>query len=250
MAYNTQSCKWDTLTPYKTRWFAMIAMNKKLILVGGRARDYSYSSELGEWQPEGNQWVHPYPAMPTPRREPSVTSYKNWLVVAGGWNECCLQAVEVLDVMNMQWSTGPSTPVPWMAMKSATIGDSWYLMRGCCGDLGYVPDVFSVSLEALVSRSVSETSKVWRKLPPLNSSLSCPLNISRSLVAVGGRDMKSKKPVFTIQRYVPETNTWIQIGQLPHALYTCSCIMTSDKLYVMGGWDGKTRQKQLLTSSL
>ncbi len=250
-AYNTQSCQWHTLPPYSTRWFAMTTINNKLVVVGGRNREGSVSSELGEWQPDSNQWTHPFPPMSTPRYGPSATSYKHWLVVAGGYHGVCLQTVEVLDVFNMQWSTGLSTPTPWAGMKSTTIGDTWYLMGGVWGDQWQSsPDVYSESLEALVSHSSSDSSNIWNKLPSLNCTDSCPLNIGGSLLAVGGWDMKSFKTVSTIQRYVPETNTWVQAGQLPHAVYNCTCIMTSDKVHVMGGYDGNSRLKKLFTSTI
>ncbi len=189
--------------------------------------------------------------MSTPRSGPSATSYKHWLVVACGRHGVCLQAsVEVLDVSNMQWSTGPSTPTPWVGMKSTTIGDTWYLMGGWGYDGQSSPDVYSVSLEDLVSHSSSDSSNIWNKLPSLNCTQSCPLNIGGSLLAVGGEDMKSGKSVSTIQRYVPETNTWVQAGQLPHAVCYCTCIMTSDKVHVMGGYDGNSKLKKLFTSTI
>ncbi len=251
-AYNTQSCQWHKLPPYSTRGFAMTTINNKLFVLGGRNRENSASCELGVWQPDSNQWTHPFPPMSTPRSRPSATSYKHWLVVAGGYHGVCLQTVEVLDVSNMQWSTGPSTPTPWYRMKSAKIADTWYLMGGVCGDQWQnSPDVYSVSsLEALVSHSSSDSSNIWNKLPSLNCTLSCPLNIGGSLLAVGGRDMNSKKSVSTIQKYVPETNTWVQAGQLPHAVQACTCIMTSDKVHVMGGYDGNSRLKKLFTSTI
>ncbi len=251
MAYNTQSCQWHTLPPYSTRGFAMTTINNKLVVVGGRNREGSDSSELGEWQPDSNQWTRPFPPMSTPRYVHSATSYKHWLVVAGGYHGVCLQTVEVLDVSNMQWSTGPSTPTPWVSMKSTTIGDTWYLMGGECEKLSHnSPDVYSVSLEALVSHSSSDSSNIWNKLPSLNCVWSCPLNIGGSLLAVGGGDKKSEKLVSTIQRYVPETNTWVQAGQLPHAVRYCTCIMTSDKVHVMGGYAGNSRLKKLFTSTI
>ncbi len=251
MAYNTLSCQWHTLPPYSTRFFAMTTINNKLVMVGGRNRDDSDSSELGEWQLDSNQWTHPFPPMSTPRCWPSATSYKHWLVVAGGCHGVCLHAsVEVLDVSNMQWSTGPSTPTPWRIMKSTTVGDTWYLMGGDCKGVGWSPDVYSVSLEALVSHSSSDSSNIWNKLPSVNRTWSCPLNIGGSLLAVSGWDMKSKKPMSTIHRYVPETNTWVQAGQLPHAVYNFTCIMTSDKFHVMGGFDGKSILMKLLTSTI
>ncbi len=188
--------------------------------------------------------------MSTPRWGPSATSYKHWLVVAGGYHGVCLQTVEVLDVSNMQWSTRLSTPTPWSMMKSTTIGDTWYLMGGRCDDVGDSPDVYSVSLEALVSHSSSDSSNIWNKLRSLNCTDSCPLNIGGSLLTVGGWDMKSKKSVSTIQRYVPETNTWVQTGQLSHALYACTFIMTADKVHVMGGYDGNSNLKKLFTSTI
>ncbi len=252
MAYNTQSCLWHTLPPYSTRLFAVTTINNKLVVVGGINRDNSDSSELGEWQPDSNQWTHPFPPMSTPCWWPSATSYKHWLVVAGGCHEDCLRAsVKVLDVSNMQWSTGQATPTPWRMMKSTTIADTWYLMGGECKSLfESSPDVYSVSLEALVSHSSSDSSNKWNKLPSLNCTESCPLNIGGSLLAVGGWDMKSRKPVSTIQRYVPETNTWVLAGQVPHAVYNCTCIMTSDKIHVMGGDDGNSELKTLFTSTI
>ncbi len=251
MAYNKQSCQWHTLPPYSTRFFAMTTINNKLVVVGGKNRDRSDSKELGEWQPDSNQWTHPFPPMSTPRRAHSATSYKHWLMVAAGYHGVCLHArVEVLDVSNMQWSTGPSTPIPWGRMKSTTIGDTWYLMGGVCEGASLCPDVYSVSLEALVSCSSSGSYNSWNKLPSLNCTDSCPLNIGRSLLAVGGDDMKSKKSVSTIQRFVPETNNWVHAGQLPHALHNCTCIMTSDNVHVMGGYDGNSRLNKLFTSNI
>ncbi len=252
MINNKQSCQWHTLPPYSTWGFAMTTINNKLVVVGGRNRDNSYSSELGEWQLDSNQWTHPFPPMSTPRCVPSATSYKHWLVVAGGCHGVRLHAsVEILDVPNMQWSTGPSTPTPWGEMKSTTIADTWYLMGGVCEILMQSsPDVYSVSLEALVSHSSSDSSNIWNKLPSLKCTVSCPLNIGGSLLAVGGRDMKRKKSVSTIQRYVPDTNTWVQAGQLPHAVYNCTCIMTSDKVHAMGGYGENSRLKKLFTSTI
>ncbi len=134
-------------------------------------------------------------------------------------------------------------------MKSTAIGDTWHLMGGWCEDVGWwSPDVYSVSLEALVSHSSSDSSNIWNKLPSLNCIWSCPLNIGGSLLAVGGEDMKSEKSASTIKRYVPKTITWVQAGQLPHAVYNCTCIMTSEKVHYMGGDHGMSKSKKILTS--
>ena len=243
MAYDTQSCKWHTLPTYSARDFAMTTIHNKLVLVGGRHNVIDVD-QLGVWQTDSNQWTRPFPPMPTPRRSPSATSYKHWLVVASGSILDSLLYVEVLnvDVLNVdnnQWSTGPSIPTPWQCMKSTTIGDTWYLMGGYDG-FGDPTSGYYISLEVLASHSATDGSNLWRKLASPNYSCSCPLNIEGSLLAFGGWDRKKQCGVSTIQRYVPETNTWVAAGELPHALYDCTCIITSGKLYVFGGNDAIT----------
>ena len=126
MAYNSRSCNWHALPSYSAIRFAMTTTNNKLVLVGGY-QQHSRVDKLGVWQTDNNQWTYPFPPMPTPLSFPSATSYKHWLVVAGGFS-----SVEVLNVHNKQWSTGPSTPTPWSSMMSTIIGDTWYLMGGTC----------------------------------------------------------------------------------------------------------------------
>ena len=164
MAYDTQSCKWHTLPPYNARKFAMTTIHNKLVLVGGLHDVVHAVDQVGVWQTDSNQWALPFPPMPTPRHSPSATSYKHWLVVAGVSRLNTLSNVEVLNVDNNQWSTGPSIPTPRQRMKSTTIGDTWYLMGGYDG-LDYPTDGCYVSFEALASHSATDSSNLWRKLP-------------------------------------------------------------------------------------
>ena len=240
MAYDTQSYKWHTLPPYSAEKFAMTTIHNKLVLVGGRHHLYRETvGQLGVWQTDSNRWTLPFPPMPTPRLSASATSYKYWLVVAGGSSFGTFSTVEVINVDNNQWSTGPSIPTPWDSMKSTTIGDTWYLMGGN-DDLGIDTDGCYVSLEALASHSEKDGSNIWRKLPGPNYSYSCPLNIEGSLLVFGGWD-----GLGTIKRYVPDINNWVHwvaAGKLP-GVYDCTCIMTSGKLYVFGGKDATARFK-------
>ena len=234
MAYDIQSNTWHTLPPNSASNFAMTSIHNKLVLVGGR-HNLNAVDQLGVWQTGSNQWTCPFPPMPTRRTSPSATSYKHWLVVAGGFRYINLSSVEILNVDNNQWSTGPSTPTPWQSMKSTAIGDTWYLMGGYGG--------YYISLEALPSHSATDGSNLWRNLPSPNYSYSCPLNIEGSLLAFGGWNREKKCGVTTIQRYVPKSNSWVAAGELPQPLYTCASIMTSGKLYMIGGRHAKTTFK-------
>ena len=249
MAYSTRSSQWHTLPQYSTRWFSMITIHGKLVLLGGLTTDDSVSNELSQWQSDSNQWTHPFPAMPIPRYVSSAASYKHWLVVAGGLGPhgYCVHT-EVLDVDNEQWSKGPATPTPWQDMKSTVIGDIWYIMGGWDARLA-VPEVYSISLEDLTSHSTAEDSNVWRSLPSLDCTGSCPLNIGGSLLAIGGDHLENKRPMSVIQLHVPSSGMWVQeAARVPRAISTCTCIATFDNIFLMGGHDGKTRSNEMFSS--
>ncbi len=89
----------------------MTTISKQLVLVGGITKNFFSSSDLGVWNKDSNQWTHPLPRMPMPRQRASATSYKHWLVVAGGLSHRhhnCIP-VDVLDVDKKQWSVRAST---------------------------------------------------------------------------------------------------------------------------------------------
>ena len=194
----------------------MTTINNKLILVGGH-RNHGVVNQLGVWKTDSNQWTRPFPAMPKPRYYPSATSYKHWLVVAGGNRKGSLSTVEVLDIDNKQWSIALSTPIPWHGMKSIIVGDTWYPMGGrysfATDTTNNITDVYSVSFEALLSYSASDSSKIWNTISPLDCENSCenssPLSLGGSLLALGGWDIMNGL-VSTIQHYVPETISGFQ----------------------------------------
>ena len=130
-----------------------------------------------------------------------------------------------------------------------SVGDTWYLMGGYDG-WGFPTGDYYISLEALASHSATDGSNLWRKLPSPNYSYSCPLNIEGSLLVFGGWDKEKKCGVSTIQRYVSETNTWVAAGELPLGVYDCTCIITSGKLYVIGGRNVITRLTSTYTTDI
>ena len=123
--------------------------------------------------------------MPTSRSSPSATSYKHWLVVAGGIGYtsgfgASLSTVEVLDVHSKQWSTGPSIPTPWRSMMSNIIGDTWwFLMGGSCAG-AKTADVYSALLDSLVSQLMPNNlskNAVGKKISGNKHYNSSPINI-------------------------------------------------------------------------
>ena len=239
MTYNTRSCKWHQLPPFTACCFAMVVIKNQLVLVGGYDSAYHPTNLLGMWDTGSSQWTRHYAPMPTARSYPSAVVYKRWLIVAGGrTGDHELSTVEVLDVTSNQWYSAPSTPTPWSRMKSTILGDVWYLMGSHSDDddIGY-----SVSLPDLISCTLSSSSgsthhDMWKKISGLGLYCSTPLCMGGALLAVGGKRVKGKGSVSTIQRYVPETKEWVEVGQLPSPRYHCTCTFTLDKkILVFGG---------------
>ena len=256
MAYNMQSRAWMLLPTHSTRMFAMTSINQCLVLAGGCKKDNTCSNEIAVWQSEIKEWKLPFPTMPTPRWGPSATSYKNWLIVAGGSKEkdCCLPVVEILNVFTNQWSSGPPTPIPWEIMKSTVIKGTWYLMGGVglCEEptATKLCNVYCSSLESLVSWSEQEGDNVWKQLPSLFGFYSAPINIDGCLYAVGGSDTEFEESKSIICYYNSEDNKWVKAGQLPFPKSDCAGLASSNKLYVIGGWDGKAALKSFLSADI
>jgi len=235
MTFNARS-NWSLLPPYRAKWYAMTSIKDRLVLVGGFAEGCE-SAKLGVWETSSKIWMKPYTPMPTPRWCPSAISFKQKLVVAGGFRDTTLSTVEVLDISTNQWCVGPSTPIPWWSMKSTKIGETWYLMGGHCNHSG-ISDVYSASLETLASRSLSSDSKVWKKETSLNFHYCSPFKLGGNLLAVGGNNAETGNTTSMVHCYVPGNKNWILAGELPHAVHSCTCADVQGTLYVMGGQNG------------
>ena len=187
------------------------------------------------WDGNGRKWTRPYTPMPTPQCESSVVVYWQWLIVAGGWsNETKTSSVEVLDISSNQWYRAPSTPVPWSRMKSAFVGDTWYLMGGY--ENRRTDQVYSVSLPVLISHINNTSARVWKTISSLGLCYSTPVCMGESLLAVGGRKTQSLKAVSTIFHYTPDSDgQWTEVGQLIIPSYDNICTVTSNFCIVAGG---------------
>ena len=249
MTYNIISQKWSQLPQYTARWFAMTVIHNKLTLVGGIDKKINdrVTNVLGVWDADGRKWTHPYTPMPTPRYCSSAAVYRQWLIVAGGWSgETRTSSVELLDITSNQWYRAPSTPIPWSCMKSAIVGDTWYLMGGYNG--GRKTDqVSSVSLSVLISHMNNTSERIWNTISSLGLFHTTPVCMGESLLAVGGMKSQSREAVSTILRCTPDIDCqWTEVGQLPIPSYDGICTVTSNSRILVAG--GSLSQKLYIGS--
>ena len=242
MVYSVQTASWTILRSCAYS-FGMAAVNNQLVLVGGilsaSSRDQKVTNVLLAWDERSQGWTCPFPVMPTSRHSMSVTSYKKWLVVAGGIDKrnSYLNKVELLDTQSGQWYEGSPLPTECSDMSSAINGNMWYLSGGWSSQ-GANEHVFSVCLDELISQAVSQsassTSSPWQTLPEAPLTHSTVLILNGALLTVGGENSSS------IHLYQPGRRSWVKVGDLPSQRWQCACaVLPNGEMFVAGGYSDR-----------
>ena len=245
--YSPRSDFWSQLPPYKYRYFRLTVINENnLVAVGGQdVRTLKVTNKLAVWDDKQHHWVFSLPVMNTACHSPAVTTYNQWLLVAGGYGEQGrLSRVEVMNVSSKQWYQVASLPVAGSYMSSTMIGNMWYLMSGFTNN-GSGKSVMSVCVEHFISEAISQpaganssTLSRWNSLPNTPSETSTALAFQGALLAVGGRD--DLTPSSTIYLYQPSTSKWIKAGDMPteRSIFACTVLPNGDIMIAGGTWGG------------
>ena len=235
------SGKWFHLPRYKAS-FAMAAVKKKLVLVGGEDRLKKRVKLLAMWDPSAQTWTHPYPDMVTARSHCSAVAFKEWLIVAGGLDSGrnLLSSVEVLNTESKQWHAGPPTPLPWHSMKTAIVGDIGYFVGGETPESSnasintLVYCLSSKNLLSMLQSKKNEKLEIWRELPEHPLGCSAPLSTGQCLFTVGGVD-RDLEPMTDVYLYKPVTKSWEKVGDMQTPRCNCTCVAIMEVL-VAGGF--------------
>ena len=242
----TQEC--TQLPKYPAKYFAMASVNNQLTLAGGRESSSHDSNEIAILDSATQQWLHPYPPMPTARYKASAIGFREFLIVAGGRSGSSpFDIVEILDTFNLNWYHAQTLPTHCHEIGFSQIDDELYALGG-----GAAMQVFRASLSRLVSTSISPSTpdEVWEKLPDAPLLESACVSLNKLLLALGGRDGKTRSSL--IHQYNPETNQWTKVGILPISRSSCACVMLEKtKVLVFGGEDeGQKRSNQVYIATI
>ena len=244
MVYDPQCDSYDTLPPYAYKWFAMTALKKQLVLIGGLdVKSRKKTNQLGVWNGE---WTHPLPPLTVACTLPSVITHKDrWIVVMGGGGDSnILSRVEILDTSeSSHWCNAAPLPRPCYHVLPAVIGNTCYLLGGY-HEKGYVSKkASSVCMESLIAQAThqssdtSATASLWQALPNTPVEYATPLVFGGAVLTVGGNYSQD------IHRYQPSSSSWIKVGELPTTRVDCCCAVLpgSGELFVCGGFGTDTR---------
>ena len=243
LEYTIQGGQWREIdTPVK--WFGMAVVSKQLIITGGQKKDLRATNEAWVLDSVAGTWAQLFPAMPTARWGPSAVGYKRWVLVVGGRGERCM---EVLDTAARQWYT--ATPLPSDAFRpSLTVTeDTLYVVWRHSTLSASIPMLIS---DAMSQSPASDTSNgpqptKWQPLPDTPTKQPTTTTLNGSLVAMGDYPAPS-----TIAMYLPQTEQWLKVAELPTPRYRCTCALLpeTEELMVIGGLDkGYIRSIDLCT---
>jgi hypothetical protein len=221
--------QWSQLPDNPNRNCGLAVIDGLLTSVGGGKRCTDVLLSLtGEG--EQKQWSERFPRMPTPRRSPACTTTEQNLVVAGGYADGGLDAVEVMNVGTKQWTRVSPLPQKCWSLSTAVCGDTLYLAGGNTGP-SLSKSVFACSLPALVMESPDAWKEV-KGLPVVRSTLT---SCGGHLLAIGGKD-DSENPVSDVYRYDPHTDSWNVVSHMKNRRYRClACTLADSRIIVIGG---------------
>ena len=241
--------KWTSLPMAPVLFFALANVNNKLTLIGGL--DFAKkaaTNQLNVWNKEEQRWTTSvFPPMLTARQDCSVTSYKSWLLAAGGSNfKKPLYNVELFDCSTHQWHTIRPLPKPSVGMTSCTIKNTWYLLGGTNftepirGESGPKEYVFSLTLDENV------TSNKWKTLPETPHYCSTAIKFGNNLMALGGTDsLGSRSYSPSMFLYSSSLEKWTYVGNMPTARSQMACLVLSKgRLIVLGGQERLARHSR------
>ena len=165
--YDIESNEWSFLPRYQCRRFAMTILHSRLTLVGGvhassgrgLLADFigtlfkppKATNQLVVFDTMSQDWMYPYPPMPTPRWTPAVSTYDIWLLVAGGCDGGDLTTVELLNTSTNQWLSASPLPTPCSHLTSTFLQEDWFIVMNS-------RQVFCVSLPDIVSQTVDQST--------------------------------------------------------------------------------------------
>ena len=234
-SYDSSKPRWSKL-PQCPHWHGSLAVISGLLTAIGGGKLETIDNKLLSMNSKAQRWVEHFPPMLSERSHTAVVSTKQHLIVAGGMSDQStrVDAVEVMDIQTLVWSTAVSLPHPYSDASATICGDQLYMLGGL--DKARAKSVLTCSLtELLQSCGKASLSSVWHSIadvPVYNSTCAA---VDGELVAVGGEDAKGKTTSSVI-KYDPTTDSWDIIGNMPTARRRCFvAVLPTNETIVAGG---------------
>ena len=265
--YDLDKATWTKLPPAPQYYSQAVAINNRLVLIGGReASSYTVSNMVSMWTGQG--WQQDIPAMPTKRLAPGVTTYGTYVIVAGGRaedNQTLLNSIDVLDTTTLLWSTPANLQLPRPMYDMQITVSATHI---CVASAGITYDATTktgTDSKRVWQLPVSTLTKVlmgedhsphdWEEITPTSYYGSALLQHTAHPLAVGGHVSHrhsghvSGKATSNIATFDPRSNKWSTVGQLLEPRTRCTVVgLSRHSFLVCGGLSDPMDRNTLLSS--
>ena len=256
--YIPETDQWGESATSRTSYFAMASFDDKVVLIGGKERDKSFSKRVQVLSPDGKFEDHQdIPELPASRAGCVATSLAYGIVVAGGYSDANnrdrVATVEVFDKFSKMWYRVPDLPKTCAELKAAiALGNQWYLLGGS----NQRNEVFTISLRKIEDtvkrqRAVSHTAANdeaapqdsagdgWKRVARLPYDFCFVSIFGGSLLAMGGEKEKwfgGFEYSDNIRVYNSNKDEWVHIADLPTGLSkSTALVLPTGEMLVIGG---------------
>ena len=238
---------WSTLPHSPQTHSQGVAINSKLVLIGGReTASKGITNLVSTWTGQG--WQQDLPLMPTKRGRPGVTTYHTFVVVAGGMAEdeqSLLSSIDILNITTHQWWTPANLQLPQPMYAVQCTISSAHLSVACPGishDVATdtstaVNDVWQLpvtALEMVLIPGDDDTPHQWTAVAPTSYFNAAILQDTAHIVAVGGY-VSLDEPTPDIFVYNPDRDVWSKVGQLGVPRARCAVMSLSRTSFIVCG---------------
>ena len=231
--YNPISNLWGPPinTPY--RYFAMTALNNKLLIAGGWNKWYKVTNQIVTMD-DGQ--LKNYTKMTIARKHATAAGHQGMLIITGGMDDKSktLSSTELFDSTNGQWFTCSDLPNPYHSLKSVIVDNIIYLLGGTDKKSCYSPAVFTAPLDTLSKHQLK-----WNTQQDTPCFASVPVSINgMQLLIVGG--VKGSIYISDVHKLNKIGHSWEAIGQIPSARRLSAAVSIADNtVIVIGGQNDK-----------
>ena len=217
-SYRLDGDKWNKHSECPHVNPGLVIINDLLTAVGGRVGGGSTKKLTTLTR---NNWVETFPPMQTPREDPAVVHYGDYVIAVGGDRE--ERGVELLHIPSLLWSTVTSLPSRLSGITATLCHDEIIAMdRLGCGWTMNIKSVFT----AIRLEGSSTALSQWTSLPK------CPV-VWRgpTLSSLSGQPLVvSWDGIFQLQE-----RQWVGIGDMPVPSVYCIVCVVCDQMVVVGG---------------
>ena len=273
LMYDIDKDKWFILPRLPYGGYCLVAVpDKKQLLAIGGDDGRILTNKVFLWDEKSQEWLTPYPNMPTARCHCSGISYGSSVIVVGGVTSfdpfTLTSSVEVLNIKEdgwlfsrSYWSVVKQLPYNVSSIVPLFIDDQLYITGGLNNSRIVSCGIATTSLPQLLQSSNNTNSgQVWNKLPDVPYYSASINHYQGYLIAFNGISLVEhpgeEEPVHQlfplIHLYNPNTRCWDCVGSIDYPYNLGRSVhIRENKILFIGGSTGthKARKKDNLVTS-